>query len=556
MLTYELADQEAGSLSAKTVFRDHMVVALTILGLWAITVGMATLAIRETDGHFVYPLDDAYIHMATAKHFSENLTWGVTPYAFSSSVSSISWPLMISAIYRLLGPNELVPLVLNGIIATVLLYLVHIILVSEHVRSSLALLILLAFLYLTPLPAMIISGQEHILHLLFCVLFIRMCAKTLAQYDDATWDKRILLLSVSAALLTASRYEGLFLVSVASLLFIIRRRFLVSALVSLSSLVPVSVYGLISEAHGWSFLPASVLLHGKKMADLSIQSFMAFTRDGLMQLISAGHIRFLLVLAVVSLVVRLFQGSNLNRGKFWHEHNMVLILFIGMTLLHVFFARMGAYYRYEAYIVGSGVLFLSLALRDLVLESWSLNARKTIVYGLCLVILLMFVSPVRLFSRASSSILYTPMACSNVFDQQYQMGLFLKTYYEKESVAANDIGAINFLADLKCCDLAGLANLDVFRSRLKGTFGTESIRSVAQQERVKIAILYDSWFTGKDRLPADWISVGHWSLQDNVAVGSGTITFYAIEPAQAELLRRQLSEFSDRLPDRVIQSGN
>ncbi len=546
--------QPAASLPRQRSFGRHVGLGLAVVALWAITLVLVSLVIRETGGRFVYPLDDAYIHMATAKHFAENLTWGVTPYAFSSSVSSIAWPLLISGVYRVLGSAEMVPLVLNGISATLLLCVVHFLLLSEGVRPLIGFLVLLAFLYFTPLPAMIISGQEHILHLLITILFITMCARTLAQKGLPS-ASGIPLLCILAALLTASRYEGLFLVCVATLLLVLRGLFLVSVLVGLSSLLPLSVYGLISAAHGWPFIPAPILLNGRMPAHPSLGAVILFLQNGITQFVSAGHVRFLVVAAVVLLTVRIVRERNADRGM-WSEHTMMLLLFIGMTLQHVFFARMGAFYRYEAYIVGAGVLFLSLALSNLLLQSWPLETSKAIIAGVCVLVLLVIVNPVRLFSRASASVLYTPMACSNVFEQQYQMGLFLKTYYERESVAANDIGAINFLADLKCCDLAGLADLEVFRAIRNGTFGTGFISSVTQQEGVKIAILYRSWFTGKSSLPARWIPLGQWSLQENVAVGGDTVTFYAVESDQTDLLRKRLRAFAARLPRGVIQSGD
>ena len=67
--------------------------------------------------------------------------------------------------------------------------------------------------------------------------------------------------------------------------------------------------------------------------------------------------------------------------------------------------------------------------------------------------LVLFIVFTALGIRGIASLGNIPQASKNIYEQQYQMGLFLETFYSSEKVAANDIGAIHFLADIQCLDL-------------------------------------------------------------------------------------------------------
>ncbi|MFX1392811.1 MAG: hypothetical protein ACFFAH_04470, partial [Promethearchaeota archaeon] len=57
---------------------------------WFIIIIMLIYSIHYlNEGNLVYSLDDAYIHMAIAKHFSQKGVWGITDKEFSSTSSSI-----------------------------------------------------------------------------------------------------------------------------------------------------------------------------------------------------------------------------------------------------------------------------------------------------------------------------------------------------------------------------------------------------------------------------------------------------------------------------------
>src|SRR5437867_2278914 len=91
-----------------------------------------------------YAIDDTYIHMAIAKHLSRNSIWGVTPYEFSSSSSSILYTLLLAALDRLQIQARLVPLFLNLLFASLSLVIFAVLLRRHGVNPRAAVICLVA----------------------------------------------------------------------------------------------------------------------------------------------------------------------------------------------------------------------------------------------------------------------------------------------------------------------------------------------------------------------------------------------------------------------------
>ena len=210
------------------------------------------------------------------------------------------------------------------------------------------------------------------------------------------------------------------------------------------------------------------------------------------------------------------------------------------------FAGTGMFFRYEAYLVGLGIVVVLLEISDLVTKrKLIVRIRRELICRNAAAILLaiVFLSP--LFYRAAAAFSHTPKASTNVFQQQYQMGLFLRRYYQGSTVAVNDLGAVNFLADLHCLDLCGLASMEVAELIRQGRYQTEYMRQITKQENVKIAMVYDTWFSGGRycKLPAEWTRVGQWTIPNNIIAGSETVSIYAIDAAERGPPRRPPSGF-------------
>jgi hypothetical protein len=154
----------------------------------------------------------------------------------------------------------------------------------------------------------------------------------------------------------------------------------------------------------------------------------------------------------------------------------------------------------------------------------------------------------------------TPIASANIWAQQYQMGIFLEEYYPDGKIAANDIGAINFLNSQHLVDLYGLATMRVLQEKWSGNWSRnlpDVLNSITKDEGAQIAVIYNSWFgyqsaTGNASLPGSWIRVADWTIPNNVVCGGPTVTWYALRMEEVEKLRLSLSDFKPRLPPSVI----
>lgn len=558
-------------MSSPAETRRALLVAL--LALWVPIAVFTGIILRQTNGHLVYVLDDAYIHMAMAKSFAGHGVWGITPHEFTSSSSSLLWTLLLAGIYRVTGgPNEVTPFALNVIAATGLIVIVWRLFVRHRLPALVNAGALIAIIYVAPLPLLLFGGQEHILHALITLLFAYYAATLLSPFPlpritgKGEGEIRVterfekgqrtttVLLVILAPLLTMIRYEGLFLLAVVCALLFVRRRIGTAIAVASLGVTPVALYGFVSMAQGWYFLPNSVLLKGDT-PDLS--SLM-----GIVELLGfAGYKKLsdtpelLALLFGAMLVLHLSYEST---RQFWRRSSLLLLITVATSLIHLQFAQTGWFYRYTAYLVILGLVALTIALQEYVTElpqAWRPHLPSLRNHGI-LAAAVAF-GGLSLGLRALLALMILPAGIDNIYQQQYQMGRFLQRYYAGETVAVNDIGAVSYLGEVRTLDIWGLANKEVARARQGDYYDSNWIAALAAAEQTTIAILYADWFESKkiEGVPAHWKSAGEWRIANRVVSGGDTVTFYAVEPSAWQPLVANLQAFASRLPDGVVQTG-
>jgi hypothetical protein len=235
----------------------------------------------------------------------------------------------------------------------------------------------------------------------------------------------------------------------------------------------------------------------------------------------------------------------------------MLFLFGANIILYILFSKSVWSYRYSSFLVALGifVFYLTLhAFRFTELLPKGLLIKKTFwIIAVLLLLIPMFYFGI----KGVENIIYTSPMTTNIYEQQYQMSMFLKRFYEKRVVALNDIGATNFYADIKCVDLVGISDKEISAKRRQHEFNTSLLNDVAGSRNVNIAILYDIWFSDGERsyIPSKWLKVGEWTIQGEVLAGDNTISFYAVTEPDKEKLIKNLVMYSGELPKSVIQSG-
>ncbi len=521
-------------------------VLILLLLVWLVL----SVSIRQNHGYLVYALDDAYIHMAMAKNFSHSGVWGVTRYGFTPTSSSLLWTLLLSLTYYLGGVNQLAPLLWNLAFALLVLVVANAILSWYKVPAAIKFVTLLGLILLVPIPMLIVSGMEQGLQTLLTILLVFLAARLLSGESPGSARRDAVGLLILAPLVTGARFEGMFLIAIICGLFLLLKRWLYALAFATAGFLPVIINGIISVSQGWFWFPTSVLLKASLPDFHSPGALILSLLDPIfISLRTSLHVLALLVSVLLFYIMACGKGNGARESR----QIMVTILFLaGMAQME--FVGAGPLYRYDAYWCALAILLLGLQLPVVVprwpsplsLSTWT--APRNLACG-ALALLLFFPLAV----KGGRILWFLPQCTTNVYEQQYQMGLFVRRYYQNSTVALNDIGAVNFLADIHCLDLWGLANVEVATARKRQTYQVGDIERLSKQTGARIAIVYDHWFIGG--FPPAWVRVGRWTIPNNVILGGDTVSIYAVDPSETAHLSESLTGFSSHLPADVIQRG-
>ena len=231
-----------------------------LLGIFTVVTGFYFIYsyLQLSGNQFIYPIDDAYIHLAIAKNFGEAGFWSINPHSFDSASSSILYTLILSALIKLFGVSIYYPMMVNIIAGYVTVYWIYRYFRDFYSERELK-LALIIFLPVSLLYMMVILGMEQTLHIMLSVMAVYFIRKnTVTNFRSADFIN--LLLTVF--FLGMIRFESMFFVSCLLVLLMIKGKFKESFFILLAGFLPIAIFGLISIDHGGFFFPNSVIIKG------------------------------------------------------------------------------------------------------------------------------------------------------------------------------------------------------------------------------------------------------------------------------------------------------
>ncbi len=517
---------------------------ITAMFIFCIVITVtAFISVGNNGGHFVYALDDPYIHMAMAKNFVMHGVWGITPAEFTSSSSSPLWTLLLSGVYFITGVNEIAPFVLNIIFASLTIFAAFLFL-KKYINNNIIITgVLLAVVFCGALTQVVFTGLEHTLQAFLTVLAFYFFSEIVELFweNKTPMRKDYIFLYITLAALSAVRYEGLFVSFAVIFVLAYRRKYTAALLTLFSAALPAVVMGIISVSKGWFFLPNPVLLKGAGMQTgfVSLLSSV-FSFRFAVNLWDYYHVLLIIVLLLIFFF--LLRAEKNLRVLF----PMIFIL-ITAALLHAQFAKFGSLLRYDLYIIIPGILLTVIS----AVKYFSVYSQKFRIP----VIVVLAVSLIPFGFISIRGVRNIPRAASNIYNMQYQTAQFVKEYYNDNIIALNDIGAVAFYTDARCIDLWGIASLEVATAIQEGKYNTDKINEVAVMPNAKIAIVFEKWFDKYGGLPQRWKKAGEWTIPDNIVCGDERVSIYAVDKFNYNKLLRALNAFSEKLPQSVKQSG-
>jgi hypothetical protein len=227
---------------------------------------------------------------------------------------------------------------------------------------------------------------------------------------------------------------------------------------------------------------------------------------------------------------------------------MICTAYLLTVLLHLSFASVGWFERYQAYLLIGGVFVVLLVAQHALASHYA----RAVNWALLAALLILPAEKFRLTT-------YAPLACHNIYKQQYQMGEFLREYYPQRTAMVNDLGLVAFLHGGPLVDVWGLGSHEVLRARKDGRFFHPSyVQRLAGNHHVDVIAIYDIALRGVK--PKSWVKVASWDLEATwwgdrrrrpflgIPPAWPAVVFYAPSALAAEELGRNLRAFEPRLP--------
>ncbi len=498
---------------------------------FAVCIIYYMLSIPKTDGHYIYPIDDAYIHLAMAKNFAFYEVWGVTKYKFSSTSSSPLFTVLLSLLIKIFGNNDQIPLYVNLIFGAGTIYILNLYFIRVFTKIKAIVLSVLFTLFISVLHLQVLSGMEHVVHVFLFVLNI-FCL-TRPENRQAVFG-----FYLSLILMGLVRFESMFYFAMLAFVFMVLKKWRKAAFILLAGFIPIAVFCCINYQHDGYFFPNSVVVKGTKLAfdnRLPHQLKQIFLDNFLLN-ISFYKIGFFPVLICLVFIVRDFKSKNFQSAV--QDHFLLIVISLVM-ICHSMFADLKGLFRYEAYLLtGFSMAVIPRAKGFIEDFGYYFKKEKTVS-------VLIIMNVVLLSYKCFSAHLMLSEGGKNIYEQQIQSAKFLQAYYNESKVVVNDIGAITYFTDIHLLDTAGLASTETIpfneNKRRPDPAFERFLTQYTLANKYDLAIIYDVWFTVY--IPKNWKKAAVLKIKNPVTVAEDEVSVYSVNPSDEAELKQNIRKF-------------
>lgn len=489
-------------------------------------VELSMIAILN-QGHMIYTLDDAYIHLALAENIARG-HYGVNLGEFSAPASSIIWPFLLAPFSRL-SVGAYAPLAINLLASLATLMVFSRIVTRAFRRSGAAgnlpvvCIIVTLLIPATNLVGLMFTGMEHSLQVLLAVLVVLGIIREQETKKVPWW--------LAAAIICGPlvRYENLALALPALLYLAVRRHYRAALLCAFALASTLTAFSLFLYSRDLGVFPSSVLSKSSIVSGGASLGAIARNLKENLNNRQGGILTIGLLL--------LFAVCFDSRRKL--EDRMLAAWAAIALLLHLLVGTFGSYHRYEIY------MWTTVLLTLLYLFGERLVQRADGV-PMPRVAAMLGVFAVTISLAHALTLITTPLASNNIYGQQYQVHRFITEYWQAP-VAVNDLGWTSYRNDGYVLDLWGLASRQARLAKWSGN--PDWMNVLARQYDVKLAMIYRDWF---NQIPNDWIPIGELRLGGPlITPDSDIVTFYALDAESLPRARALAADYQNTLPKSV-----
>ncbi len=490
-------------------------------------------SVLKTDGHYIYLLDDAYIHLAMAKNFAFYEVWGMTKYQFSSTSSSPLFTYILSVLIKIFGNNDQIPLYFNAIFSVGIIYVLSEYYAGIFRQVKNTVLAVLFTVFFIVLPLNILSGMEHVFHVFLFAVNI-FCLTRIGHYKPMIFGFYFSLL-----LMGLVRFESMFYFVILAFMFAFVRKWKETLFILTLGFIPIIAFCAFNYQQDGYFFPNSVVVKGTKLSfDTNmLGQIRVILLDNLLLNISFYKIGFFPILLCMIFIYRDFKVKTLKEVVGDH---FLLIVFSLLMIFHSMFADLKGHLRYEAYILTGFCMVLIPKCKGLFL-----NFKEYIIKEKW-ISLLVAANVFLMIYKCWAAHPIMNKGGKNIYEQQVQSAKFLHQFYNTSKVVANDIGAVCYYTDIHLLDIAGLGSVETihFNERKRSfdqKFG-DFLSQYCLDHKYDIAVVYEGWLQGY--VPSYWKKAATLKIEDKITVARLEVSIYSIDVKNLEELKQNIKKFN------------